>query len=283
MKKIGIVGLGIMGRGMATNFLKNDYQVYVWNRTTQVAEDFAQQGGIVCQTPAEVAQQADLVFEVTANDESSRSVWVGKEGILSGASGKNTLIASATLSIAWIDELIGQCQAKKLTFLDIPLTGGRVGAETGNLTLLCGSEEKVLTEIKPILKAISAKVFHFGPTGHGMRYKLILNYLQAAHMVAYGQAMKIAESSKMNLEKVSAALADRPGGTSTKAAAEAFFADPVPMTFSIEWITKDLTYAKKFTQDLDVEMLDLVLKEYQQAMKSGHKDEDWASVNKLKE
>ena len=68
-KKIGIIGLGIMGRGMANNFLNNDYRVHVWNRTTQVAKDFEKKGAVVCSSPAEVARQADLVFEVTANDD----------------------------------------------------------------------------------------------------------------------------------------------------------------------------------------------------------------------
>ena len=118
-KKIGIVGLGIMGGGIADNFLKNGYQVYVWNRTTQVAKDFAEKGGIVCDSPSQVAQKANLVFEVTANDESSKEVWTGEDGILSGATSKNILIASATLSIDWIDELINKCQQENLIFLKI--------------------------------------------------------------------------------------------------------------------------------------------------------------------
>ena len=280
-KKIGIVGLGIMGRGMADNFLKNGYQVFVWNRTIQVAKGFSEKGATVCSTPAQVAQKADLVFEVTANDESSREVWAGKEGILSGATSKNILIASATLSIAWTDELINKCQQENLTFLDIPLTGGRIGAETGKLFLLCGGDGQILESIKPTLGAISAKVFHFGPAGHGMRYKLILNYLQAAHMIAFGQAMKIAKASGMDLEKVSEGLTDRPGGVITKIAKETYFQDPAPVTFSIEWITKDLTYAKKFAKNLDVKVLDIVLQNYQKAIKAGFSDQDWASVNKL--
>jgi 3-hydroxyisobutyrate dehydrogenase len=282
-KKIGIVGLGIMGSGMADNFLKNGHEVYVWNRTTQVAKDFEEKGVVVCSSPAQVAQQADLVFEVTANDESSREVWMGKDGILSGATSENILIASATLSISWIDELINQCQQDSLTFLDIPLTGGRVGAETGNLFLLCGGDEKVLEIIKPTLEVISAKIFHFGPVGHGMRYKLILNYIQAAHMISFGQAMKIAKSSGMDLEKVSEGLVDRPGGVITQIAKDAYFADPVPVTFSVEWITKDLTYAKKFAKDVDAKMLDIVLENYQKAMKEGFSDQDWAAVNKILE
>lgn len=138
MKKIGIVGLGIMGGGMATNFIKNGYPVFVWNRTKKVANDFRDKGASVCSSPAGVARKADIIFEVTANDESSKQVWIGKNGILAGANPKTILVASATLSVGWIDELIRKCRTNGFTFFDMALTGGRIGAETGTLTLLCG-------------------------------------------------------------------------------------------------------------------------------------------------
>ena len=282
MKKIGIVGLGIMGRGMADNFLKNGYELYVWNRTANVAEGFSSKGAVVCKSAAEVAQKADIIFEVTANDESSKQVWDGPEGILKGADKTKYLIASATLSAKWTDELFEKCKAHAFKFLDIPLTGGRVGAETGNLILLCGGSKKNLNEIRKELEAISAKIFHFGPEGHGMRYKLILNFLQAVHLIGFGQAMKIAKENNMDLKKVSEALSDRPGGVVTSIGRDAYFKEPDPATFSVKWITKDLIYAKYLADKLDVSLLDDVLKEYKKAMKKSFGEKDWASVNTLK-
>jgi len=277
-QKIGIVGLGIMGGGMADNFLKNGYEVFIWNRTTKAADKYAEKGATICETPSEVAQKADLVFEVTANDESSQEVW--KE-ILKGANKDTILVASATLSVKWTDELAIKCQELSYTFFDMPLTGGRIGAETGNLTLLCGGDEKKLEDLKPTLDAISANIFHFGPAGHGMRYKLILNFIQATHVIAFGQSMKIAKENSMDLKKVAEAMAFRPGGAITEIAKNTYFQDPDPVTFSIEWITKDLSYAKKFADKLEVSLLDDVLTEYNKAMKKGLADKDWASINAL--
>jgi len=281
MKKVGIVGLGIMGKGMANNFLKKGHKVFVWNRTESVSRSLVKKGSILCETPARVAQEADIVIEVTANDESSKAVWNGKNGILAGSTPKNILIASATLSISWTDELVKKCKKLGLNFLDIPLTGGRVGAETGNLTMLCGGKEKTLKKIKPDLKAVASKILYFGPQGHGMRYKLILNFLQGLHVIGFGQAMKIAKDNKMDLKAVGAGLADRPGGAITSIANKAFFTHPDPVTFSIEWIAKDLTYAKQFASKLNVSLLDTALSEYKKAMKKGFKDKDWASINTL--
>jgi len=281
MKKIGIVGLGIMGRGIANNFLKKKYQLFVWNRTKKVTEEFKNNGTLVCSSPAEVAQKADIVFEITSNDISSKQVWLGKNGILSGAKKDSILVASATLSAEWIDKLILLCKKDNYIFMDIALTGGRVGAETGNLILLCGGKDSIMNEIKPDLLAISKKIYHFGPAGHGMRYKLILNFLQAVHLVGFGQALKIAKNYNMDLKKVSEALMDRPGGLITEIAKNAYFADPPPLTFSIENIAKDLAYAKKLAKGLDITLLDKTLALYKKGMKKNISQQDWAAINKI--
>lgn len=281
MKKIGIVGLGIMGRGIAHNFLKKKYQLFVWNRTKAVVDVFKNKRAVICSSPAEVAQKADIVFEITSHDQSSKKVWTGKSGILSAARPDSILVASATLSVKWVDNLAALCKKGKTKFMDIALTGGRVGAETGNLTLLCGGNESTLEEIKPTLQAISKKIYYFGAAGQGMRYKLILNFLQAVHVVGFGQAMKIAKTYNMDLKKVSEALVDRPGGISTQIAQKAYFENPPALTFSIENITKDLTYAKKLAKGLGLELLDKTHALYKKGVKKKMSQSDWTAINNI--
>lgn len=280
MKKIGIVGLGIMGGGIANNFLGKGYPVFVWNRTASVSEALGKAGATVCASPAEVARNADIVFEVTANDESSRAVWVGPGGILSGAAPGKILIACATISSEWIDELAGICRKGGFSFLDAALTGGRIGAETGTLTLLCGGDRGLLDSLRPDLSAVAKSVLRFGPVGQGMRYKLILNFLQAVHMAGFNQAMAIAKAQGMDLEKVAAALAERPGGVITSIAGRSYFSEPDPVTFSIEWITKDLSYAERMAGGAGATLLGAVLSEYRKAVQAGLSKKDWAQVSK---
>ncbi len=282
-RKIGIVGVGIMGHGIATNFLKHGYTLFVWNRTAYAADDLVKLGATFCATPADVARSADITFEVTANDESSRAVWTGKDGILAGADTKKIFIASATLSISWVDALIAMCAASGLTFLDVTLTGGRIGAESGTLTLLCGGPDAVIENLAPVFGAIAKNVHSFGPVGSGARYKLILNFMQALHIVGFGQAMKIAKARNMDLKKVSDALVEKPGGSITAIAQRTYFTDPDPITFSIEWIVKDLTYARKFASGLNITLLDEVLKVYEQAKEKGFAGKDWARISQLLE
>ena len=279
---IAVVGSGIMGSGIISNFLKQGYKVYVWNRARNKLTALVAQGAIAADTPKEAAAQADIVFEVTANDESSRSVWLGESGILTGARSGTILITSATLSINWVDELISHCQQNKHIFFDMPLTGGRVGAENGTLTLLVGGDEAELKKIEPTLSAISEKRIYFGKAGSGMRYKLLLNTLQAIHIIAFGEVLEIARQSGLDIKIVGDALADRPGGTTTKLAWRDYQAEPNPINFSIDWITKDLRYSKIFADKAPTPLLNEALSRYEKAVENNLGSKDWTVINKTR-
>jgi 3-hydroxyisobutyrate dehydrogenase-like beta-hydroxyacid dehydrogenase len=131
-----------------------------------------------------------------------------------------------------------KCKTLGFNFSDMALTGGRIGAESGTLTLLCGGEVTLIENLNPVLQAIAKKVIYFGSAGSGMRYKLILNFLQAVHVIGFGQAMKIAKACDLDLKLVSQALVARPGGAVTEIAQKAYFETPSG-DFSIEWMNKD--------------------------------------------
>lgn len=277
--RIAVIGTGIMGSGIAANFLKAGYPVVVWNRTPAKTANLQRQGASLADSPKAAAAAADVVFEVTANDESSQAVWQGQDGILAGAAADTVLIASATLTVDWTLRLSRLAAERGFSFFDMPMTGGRVAAESGKLTLLVGGDEQQLDRLKPALSAISAKLFYFGPAGSGMKYKLILNGLQAAHLLAFGEAMRLAQAAGLPADKVGSALCDRPGGIITEIAWSAYQRTDIPLTFSIDWITKDLTYAKQLASDLPMPVLDDVLAAYRQAQADGRGGQDWAAIN----
>lgn len=276
MKTIGIVGTGIMASGMALNYLQAEYKVVVWNRTKAHAEPLLAKGADWAQTPRAVAEQADIVFEVTATDESSQSVWHGTAGILAGANQNSVLITSATLTANWTDKLAAICEEQGKTFFDMPLTGGRVAAESGSLTLLVGGDESKLNKLKPELSPISSKVFYFGKAGSGMRYKLCLNVLQAIHLIGFAEVMQLASQQGLQPDAVGSALVDRPGGIMTSIGWSAYQQPIVPLTFSVDWVTKDLNYAKQMAGPAPVPLLDTVLAAYRSLQEAGYGAEDFA-------
>src|ERR1700723_3685444 len=112
MQRVAILGLGIMGGGMAANWLSKDFEVAVWNRTAVKAQALAAKGAKIAATPREAATGADFIFAMVADDDASRSVWLGPDGVLAGAKTGAIGVESSTLTPGWIHELSGQAKAK---------------------------------------------------------------------------------------------------------------------------------------------------------------------------
>ncbi|MFI5682089.1 NAD(P)-dependent oxidoreductase [Streptomyces cellulosae] len=282
MANVAVVGLGIMGRGMAENLLKHGHTVTVWNRSPRPAAELAALGAHTADTPAEAAARADVVFEVTADDDSSRAVWQGPDGILAGARAEAVLIASATLSVAWVEELAVLCERQGPVFYDMPLTGGAAGARTGALVLLTGGDPARLPGLSPVFDAIAKEVRHFGPAGAGTRFKLVLNALQAVHLAGFGEALRLAEAAGLDPRQVGEALLDRPGGVVTRLAWDSYLTTPEPVNFSAEWAHKDLTYAARMADGSGQDrhpLLDGVLTLFTGALAEGRGKRDWSTVN----
>jgi 3-hydroxyisobutyrate dehydrogenase-like beta-hydroxyacid dehydrogenase len=281
MKTVAVIGLGIMGHGIADNYLKGGYKVVVWNRSSDKADDLVAKEATLAASVKDAVQQADVVLEVTANDQSSQHIWLGKDGILAHAKPEQYLITCATLSPTWTDELAAQCSKAGLAFFDMPMTGSRIGAETGQLTLLVGGDKDKLKELAPDLKAITKEVKYFGKVGSGMRYKLILNFLQAIHIIGFGEAMRMADAAGLDKKLVGDALAERPGGLVTNVSWESYKNEPDSTTFSVEWLTKDLGYAAEMTKGIEHPLLDEARRQYEEAIAKGFSQADWTKINKL--
>lgn len=281
MKTIAVVGLGIMGHGIADNFLKNGYQVVVWNRSKDKAADLIDKGAVFAESVKEAVKNAEIVIEVTANDESSKQIWLGDEGILSAATPEQTLIACATLSIEWTEELAKKCADTGLSFFDMPMTGSRIGAEAGELTLLVGGDESELEAIQEDLEAIASELKYFGKAGSGMKFKLLLNSLQAIHATGFGEMLKIAREVGLDEKLVGDALSEKPGGVTTKFAWRDYQKEPIPINFSTEWVNKDLGYALDMSKNVNHPLLDDAKSLYQKAVDDGHGQDDWTMINKL--
>lgn len=281
MTDVAVIGLGIMGHAMADHFLRGGHRVTVWNRTAAKADDLVAVGADRAASPAEAAAAADVTFEVTADDGSSRAAWLDGDGILAGARAGSVLVTSATLSPPWVDELAGACAAAGHPFLDMPLTGGRAGAESGQLVMLAGGDADTVAALGPTLAAVARDVKHFGPVGAGTRFKLILNAVQAVHLGAFGEAMRLAEATGLDTAAVGAALVERPGGVVTQMADAAFGRDDTPVSFPLRWAAKDLAYAATMAEGAGVAhpLFAAAGAALARSVEAGHGPDDWTVVN----
>lgn len=286
MKKIGLIGAGIMAAGMAQNYLKQGYEVAIWNRNPERLKDLLEQGATTAATPREVTQKSDIIIECVSDDDASRGVWTGENGILAGATSDKVLIASSSLSIDWTDELIKLCADQGFKFLDMPLTGSRAGAEGGTLRLLIGGEADVLESVRPELEAISEKIYHFGGPGAGMRFKLVLNSLIGIHMNAAAQALHFAKEVGVDPDAFAHAFIDGnmgPLSPSTKLVFDSKNWEPGHVNFAVQWLEKDLRYAQDMAAKygVDFDLLNDTQSDYAQAVDTGLSDEDVTSIRKI--
>src|SRR5262249_11938577 len=179
MQRVAVLGLGIMGAGMAANWLAKGFKVAVWNRTAAKAQPLAGKGAKIAATPREAATGADFIFAMVADDDASRSVWLGADGALAGAKSAAIGAESSTLTPDWIRELAGQAQAKGVGFLDAPVGGSRPAAANGELRFFVGGDPQTYEAARPALAAVGNKMDLLGPVGAGATWKLINNQLAA--------------------------------------------------------------------------------------------------------
>ena len=286
-KRIAVLGLGIMGNGIARNFLKAGYEVAVWNRSPQKCEALVQLGATLATTPRAAALNSDLIFDVTADDDSSTQLFRDPEnGLFSVGRPEQIFITCVTLSLSAVNNLADQAAQFGLTFFDMPMTGSRVGAESGTLTLFVGGNQQKLNEIETDLQAIASDIRYFGEAGSGMKIKLVLNSISATHVFVFGESMKRTLSVGLDMDKSGDYLAVKPGGPVTNLAWNSYKNPPEQTQFSVKWMLKDLKYAKESFKDFEAATglsstyLDISIEILQKAFDAGLGEQDWTIVNR---
>ncbi len=194
-RRIGLIGLGLMGRPMGMNLLKAGYTLTVWNRTASRAQELVAAGAKMAKTPREVAAEADILLTIVSDPPALEEVLWGHEGKDDGALGGlragSIYIDSSTISPALVRKIAAACVERRVRFLDAPVTGGDWGAREGNLVFMIGGDAATLKEVEPILGVMGKKWFHLGPNGAGQTIKLAMNGILALQVGAMAEALAL--------------------------------------------------------------------------------------------
>ena len=205
---IAILGLGIMGGGMAGRLLSAGFPLSVYNRNRDRTAKFAEAGAFVAPSPREAAERAEIVISMVADDVASRSVWLGEDGALAGAKPGSLLLESSTLSVDWVRELAAVAAQKNCEFLDAPVTGTKPHAASGELFFMVGGSAAAFARARDVLSVLGREVLHLGPTGSGALLKLINNFVCGVQAASFAEAMALVNLSGLDREKCVAVLAN---------------------------------------------------------------------------
>jgi len=282
--KVAVLGLGIMGGGMARQLVAKKFDVTVWNRDAAKTATLASAGARVAGTPAVAAAGADIVLAMLANDDASRAVWLGNEGALAAMRKDAVAMESSTLTVEWVRELAGAAKGRGIAFLDTPVTGSKAQAESGALSFLVGGPAEVLERVRPALAAMGSSINHLGPTGSGAMMKLINNFLCGVQVASLAEAIAMAERSGLDARQAAAVLsAGSPGSPLVKAIAQRMLDRAYEPNFFIPLMAKDLSYARQAFARAGIELAsaDVARAPFVEAERAGMGQKDIAAIVEL--
>jgi len=283
-KRIGFVGLGIMGSGMAANLLRAGYVVKVFNRTRSKAEELAGAGALIAPTPAEAARGSDVVITMLADPPAVKDAVLGRNGVIEGLAAGAVLVDCSTVDPMTTAATLQAAAEKGARFLDAPVGGSKDAAAAGELLLMVGGDEKALDEVRDVLEVMSRKIIYAGPSGSGTMLKLCFN-LMVSHVAAgLSEALVLGVKAGLPPQRIidalmSGVLASRfiewKGGCIVDR--------DFTTNFSIKLMHKDLNLLAGAGHSYDVPLpVTAAVKElFAMAKARGQEDEDFCSVIKV--
>ena len=281
--KVAILGLGIMGSGMAGRLLSANFPLAVYNRNHEKAAPFGKEGAFVASTPCEAAASSQIVISMVANDEASRKVWLGDDGALAGAMPNSLLIESSTLSGGWIQELASRAVDRGCRFLDAPVTGTKPHAASGELVFLVGGSAEDVVSAQPVFSVLGRDAIHLGPVGSGALMKLINNFVCGVQAASLAEALSVINAGKLDRAKALSILTGgAPGSGIVKRVADRVASGDYAPNFALRWMAKDLGYAVQEASAKNISLLTAAaaLSLFQHAIAEGYGDEDFSAVTK---
>ena len=280
-QRVGLLGIGTMGRGMAANLVKAGFPLTIYNRTRAKAEPFAARGATIANTPAEAAKGADVVISILADDNASREAWLRKDGALAAMSPGSTIVECGTLSPSWIAELDKKTKEYGVGLVEAPVTGSRPQAEAGQLTFLCGTDDVTLDKVRAVLEPMSKAVVHLGPVGSGGQLKLINNFLCAVQVASFAEALAWIERTNLNRAQALEMLkTGAPGSGIFNAMSERMIARTYEVNFLLRLLNKDVRYAQAAAAEHGVTLTTAAIAEklFDKAEQQGLGEKDMSAV-----
>ena len=241
---VAVLGLGIMGGGMAGRLLSAGFPLSVYNRNREKATKFAEGGAFVASSPREAAARAEIVISMVADDNASRAMWLGAEGALEGVVRGSLLLESSTLSVGWVREFAIAAARKECEFLDAPVTGTKPHAASGELFFMVGGSAAGFARARDVLSVLGREVLHVGPNGSGELIKLINNFVCGVEAASFAEAMALVNGSGLDREKCVAVLANSAlASPLIKRMLASMESGDFTPNFPLKLMTKDIGYA----------------------------------------
>ena len=280
---IGFIGAGVMGKSMASNIIAAGYQLAVYSRTKQKAEELLDKGAVWADSPKDLAQKADVIISIVGYPHDVEEIYLGPEGIVNHGKEGLYLIDMTTSKPSLAKEIYIKAKEKGMHALDAPVSGGDIGARNGSLAIMAGGDEEAFQAVLPILQAMGTNIVYQGPAGSGQHTKMCNQIVIASNMIGVCEALVYAEKAGLQPDRVLESI-------STGAAASWSLSNLAPRIlnedytpgFFVKHFIKDMKIALDEAKEMDVSFPGLSLSKemYEEIERKGEGDSGTQALRK---
>lgn len=257
---VGWIGTGVMGSSMCSHLIKKGYKTVVFNRTKRKAKSLIEEGAEWAKTPKEVALKSDVIFTIVGFPEDVRQVYFNDDGILTGVKEGSILVDMTTTEPSLAEDIYERAKLKGVFSVDAPVSGGDIGAQAGNLSIMVGGGAEPVKAVMPLLKLMGKNIVHQGEAGKGQHAKMCNQIMASALMIGMCETLLYGYKSGLDLETMLSSV--------SKGAAGAWMLDNLaPKTikrdfepgFYVEHFIKDMGIALNEAEQMNLTLPGLSL------------------------
>jgi 2-hydroxy-3-oxopropionate reductase len=252
-RRVGFIGLGIMGKPMAKNLLKAGFFLVVFNRSKGPVEDLVKEGALSIDSPKRVAEQSEVIITMLPDSPEVKEVILGRDGVIDGIKPGSVVIDMSSISPLVTQEIAKALKGKGVEMLDAPVSGGETGAVQGTLAIMVGGKKKIFEECIEIFKAMGRNIVYVGAIGAGEYVKLVNQIITALNLASVGEAFSLGVKAGLDPQVIYQAIRGGLAGSQIlDAKAPMIFGRNFKPGFKVKLHLKDLNNALSTAKDLGV-------------------------------
>lgn len=272
MKKIGFIGVGIMGKSMVRNLMKNGFEVSIFARNKDKVLDVISEGAEFYPTITECVRNCDTVITIVGFPKDVEEVYFGENGILENVKKGTYVIDMTTSSPELAVKIYEEAKSRGIKALDAPVTGGDIGAKNGTLTILVGGDEEDYKICMPIFESMGTNIHYEGKAGFGQHTKLANQIMIAGAISGVCEAMAYAEKKGLDVKKMLDSVSTGAAGSKQlELVSPKILDNDFAPGFFIKHFIKDMKLARDeaLANGLELEVLSKALENYESLEKEG--------------
>jgi 3-hydroxyisobutyrate dehydrogenase-like beta-hydroxyacid dehydrogenase len=284
VKTVGFIGLGQMGKWMALNLVKNNFDLTVYDINSRAMEFLTEQGAKPAKEPGQLAQHVDMIVLSLPNADIVTEVVYGNDGIVRGKKREQILLDCGTCGFLWTMEFAKKMEKEGIRFADAPVTGMAQRAKDAALTIMFGGPSGLLKEIRPVLEAMGNNIVHTGDVGSGQLAKMINNIIFNCNIAALAEILPMAVKLGLDPETIARVINN---GSGQSFASDIFLPnileDRFDKGYPLELAYKDMHHAMEVSDQkkIPLPMVRTAAETYQKALDSGWGQEDKGAMIKV--